>query len=48
LALEIDERRADAIPALAEAHGWGRVTIRDDLFGRARYALIFPREGEDV
>jgi len=38
LALEIDERRADAIRALAREYGW-EVEIRDDLFGRARYAL---------
>lgn len=45
LALEIDERRADAVRALAREHGWGRIIIRDDLFGRARYALLFPSEG---
>jgi len=38
LALEIDERRADAIRALAREYGW-EVETRDDLFGRARYAL---------
>jgi len=40
LALEIDERRADAIRALGREHGWA-VTIYDDLFGRHRYALAF-------
>ncbi|HUL01927.1 MAG TPA: peptide chain release factor N(5)-glutamine methyltransferase [Gemmatimonadales bacterium] len=45
LALEIDERRADAVCALAETAGWDRAVTRDDLFGRARYALVFPREG---
>jgi release factor glutamine methyltransferase len=44
LALEIDERRADAVAGLARATGWARATIREDLFGRPRYALIFPRE----
>lgn len=44
LALEIDERRADAVGALARGAGWARTTIREDLFGRPRYALIFPRE----
>jgi len=38
LALEIDERRADAIRTLAREFGW-EVEIRDDLFGRPRYAL---------
>lgn len=44
LALEIDERRTDAVLALARAAGWARTTIREDLFGRPRYALAFPRE----
>lgn len=39
LALEIDERRGDAVHALAQAHGWTRIEIRDDIFGRPRYAL---------
>jgi release factor glutamine methyltransferase len=46
LALEIDERRADAVRALAHETGWARIGIHDDLFGRARYALAF-REGEE-
>ncbi|MGH7529363.1 MAG: peptide chain release factor N(5)-glutamine methyltransferase, partial [Gemmatimonadales bacterium] len=45
LALEIDERRADAVRSLARAHGWAALRIHDDLFGRPRYALAFPREG---
>ena len=45
LALEIDERRADAVRALAHESGWARIGIHDDLFGRPRYALAF-REGE--
>lgn len=44
LALEIDERRAGAVRALARAHGWRRIEIHQDLFGRPRYALAFPRE----
>ena len=44
LALEIDERRADAVCALARAAGWARTTVREDLFGRPRYALVFPGE----
>ena len=39
LALEIDERRADAVRDLAGALGWRRVAIHDDLFGRPRYAV---------
>jgi release factor glutamine methyltransferase len=44
LALEIDERRPEAVRALARAAGWARVTIHEDLFGRPRYALLFSRE----
>jgi release factor glutamine methyltransferase len=44
LALEIDERRPDDVRALARAAGWSRTLIREDLFGRPRYALVFPRE----
>ena len=44
LALEIDERRADDVAALARAAGWARTTIREDLFGRPRYALAISRE----
>lgn len=39
LALEIDERRAEAVRDLAGAMGWRRVAIHDDLFGRPRYAV---------
>ena len=38
LAIEIDERRADAVRALGREYGWN-VAIQDDLFGRHRYAL---------
>lgn len=38
LALEIDERRANAVRLLAETAGW-RVGIHRDVFGRPRYAL---------
>lgn len=38
LAIEIDERRADAVRALAREYRWD-VSIHDDLFGRQRYAL---------
>ena len=46
LALEIDERRGDAVRDLAHAHGWTRIDVHDDIFGRPRYALAFahPRE----
>jgi release factor glutamine methyltransferase len=38
LAIEIDERRADAIQALGRDYGW-KVEIHADLFGCPRYAL---------
>ena len=41
LALEIDERRADAVRALGREHGW-TVEIHADLFGCPRYALGTP------
>lgn len=44
LALEIDERRGDAVRALAHEYRWARIGIHQDLFGRPRYALAFPRE----
>ena len=44
LALEIDERRTEAVRALARQYGWARIAIHDDLFGRPRYALAFPPE----
>lgn len=37
LVLEVDARRADLTADLASHHGWRAVTLRDDLFGRARY-----------
>jgi release factor glutamine methyltransferase len=45
LALEIDERRSDAVRALARAHddyGWARIEVHNDIFGQPRYALAFP------
>ncbi len=39
LALEVDERRAGLTAAVAQRLGWDRVTVKDDLFGRARYVL---------
>lgn len=39
LVLELDCRRAVAAAALAERFGWREVTLRDDLYGRARYLL---------
>lgn len=44
LVLEIDERRADPVRALAHEYGWRRIGIHNDLFGRPRYALAFPKE----
>ncbi len=44
LALEIDERRAEAVRGLARAYGWRRIEVHQDWFGRPRYALAFPRE----
>jgi release factor glutamine methyltransferase len=46
LALEIDERRADLVVALAWRHGWSRVAVYDDLFGRPRFLLASLAEGE--
>jgi release factor glutamine methyltransferase len=42
LALEIDERRGDAVRDLAHAHGWTRIDVHDDIFGRPRYAVAYP------
>ena len=39
LALEIDERRGDAVLALARRCGWRSATLHDDLFGRPRYLV---------
>ena len=41
LALEIDERRAGAVRALAHEYGWHDVAIHADLFGCPRYLLAF-------
>jgi release factor glutamine methyltransferase len=41
LALEIDERRAAVVEALARRHGWAQVAIHEDLFGRPRYVLAY-------
>lgn len=46
VALEIDERRADAVRALALRCDWSRVALYDDLFGRPRFLLAgFDEEG---
>lgn len=39
VALEIDERRAAAVQALALRYHWSRVAVYDDLFGRPRFLL---------
>ena len=39
LALEIDERRAGAVRALAHEYGWHDFAIHADLFGCPRYLL---------
>jgi release factor glutamine methyltransferase len=44
LAIEIDERRADAVRSLGREHGWD-VAIHADLFGRPRYALATSGHG---
>lgn len=44
LALEIDERRADAVRAAARAAGWRRIDVHDDLFGRPRYAVVHKED----
>ena len=45
VALELDERRAHAVRALALRHGWSRVAVYDDLFGRPRFLLAGLEEG---
>jgi release factor glutamine methyltransferase len=45
LALEVDERRAERVACLARELAWSRVTVHDDLFGRARYVLAILEEG---
>jgi release factor glutamine methyltransferase len=44
LALEIDERRATAVAALARDVGWRHVALHHDLFGRPRFVLAVVRE----
>jgi release factor glutamine methyltransferase len=46
LALEIDERRSDAVraAALTPAYGWARIDVHNDVFGRPRYALACKGE----
>ncbi len=39
IAVEIDERRADATRALAREHGWSGAAVHEDLFGRPRFLL---------
>lgn len=43
LAIEIDERRADAVRRWGGSHGWS-VEIREDLFGCPRYALSIKED----
>ena len=43
LAIEIDERRADAVRALGREYGWV-VEIHDDVFGCPRYALSIKED----
>jgi len=44
LAVEIDERRAEPVRALALGYGWDRVAVYEDLFGRPRFLLAFAKE----
>jgi release factor glutamine methyltransferase len=44
LAVEIDERRAELVRALARAYGWARVAVHEDVFGRPRFLLAFAPE----
>src|SRR5437870_6783392 len=44
LAIEIDERRGDAVRALAQEYGWNDVAIHADLFGCPRYALALKED----
>src|SRR2546430_13176684 len=47
LALEIDERRAVRVGALARDYGWARIRIHEDLFGRPRFLLAFAKRSEE-
>lgn len=40
LALEIDERRGEAVRELARSYGWTRIDVLDDIFGRPRYVTL--------
>ena len=42
LALELDERRAERVRALARAFRWSRARVCEDLCGRPRYLLAHP------
>lgn len=42
IALEIDERRAVSVRALARDYGWSGAVVHEDLFGRPRYLLANP------
>jgi len=44
LAVEIDERRAEPVQALALGYGWDRVAVHEDLFGRPRFLLASAKE----
>lgn len=44
LLVEIDERRGEVVRALAHEYGWPRAGIHEDLFGRPRFLLAFPKE----
>ena len=44
LAVEIDERRAEPVRALALGYSWDRVAVHEDLFGRPRFLLAFAKE----
>jgi release factor glutamine methyltransferase len=44
LAIELDERRADAVRDIAYTCGWKRVTIHTDLFGCPRYAVALKED----
>lgn len=43
LALEIDERRADAVRAIGDEYGWN-VEFHNDVFGCPRYALTIKED----
>jgi release factor glutamine methyltransferase len=45
LAIEIDERRVDAVRDIAIASGWENISIHNDLFGYPRYAMARMTSG---